>query len=599
MRFFFRVRRGWPTIGLALAAGLVVADCLFVAGPYLIHFHMKSLWPLILSAVAMYVGLFVALDLAVQWLGPDRARRSGWLRGGILLTVALALVVASGEARSIPLLGLAAVFAVLTLGRPTWPIAALAAVLALQPLFEPPLVSERAPRADAPRPPEDDRPPSFLVVVLDTLRADHTSAYGYERNTTPNLARLASRGIRFDDAYATGCWSLPSHASLFTGLIASRHGAHNEHLALEGDHPTLAEILTRHGYQTASFTGNPWIGDGTGMARGFQLNHESWRTGWLDLMLLANRVYIGLLAPDGDKGGADTVEALERWLAERDPERPYFAFVNVFEAHAPYQRVPRRFRRRFARPDLSLRALEAVGMRVHAATQHGSRLSAEDAATGLDLLDGAAAAADDVLGRILDLVGDEAIVAVMADHGELFGEHALFGHSNTLYEPLVRVPMVLAGKDLPAGRAVEATVSLADVMPTLLALADIQPPPALDGIDLGPLLAGDASPDARRVRAEQFRSPDGRSWRRHRPGEAVYLLARKQAVVGGGLKRIVAEDGSDVGYDLHADPAEERPFPGRGTRLSAWVPEPDPESQPVPLDALPRKMLQVLGYLQQ
>jgi hypothetical protein len=298
MRFFFRVPRGWPNVGLVLAAGLLVGDCLFVVGPYVSHFHMGSLWPLLRSAVVMYLGLFVALDLALQWLGPEPARRSGWLRGGLLgwlrggllLTVALALSVASGEARSIPLLGLAALFAVLALGRFTWPIACVVAVIALHPVLEPPPASDVTPLAELPLRPEGGTPPSFVIVILDTVRADRTSAYGYERDTTPHLSGLAARGVRFDSAYATGCWSLPSHASLFTGLTASRHGAHNEHLALEDHHPTLAETLARHGYQTASFTANPWIGDGTGMARGFQHNHESWRSSWLDLMLLANRV---------------------------------------------------------------------------------------------------------------------------------------------------------------------------------------------------------------------------------------------------------------------------------------------------------------------
>jgi arylsulfatase A-like enzyme len=598
MRFFFRIPSGWPTVGLALAAGLLVGDCLFVVGPYVSNFHMGSLWPLLRSALAMYVGLFVALDLALQWLGPEPARRSGWLRGGVLLAVALALCVASGEARSIPLLGLAAGFAVLTLGRCTWPIAALGAAIAMHPVFEPPPNSEAPPLAEVRLRADGTTPPSFLVVVLDTVRADRTSAYGYERDTTPNLAGLAARGVRFENAYATGCWSLPSHASLFTGLSASRHGAHNEHLALDARHSTLAEILARHGYQTANFTGNPWIGDGTGMARGFQHNHESWRSSWLDLMLLAKRVYGGLAAPDGDKGGSDTVSALELWLAERDPTRPYLVFVNIFEAHAPYQRVPRRFRRRFSRSGHSLRSLEAIGMRVLTATQNGNPLSEEDVVAGSDLLDGAVAAADAVLGQVLELVGEEPIVAVMADHGELFGEHTLFGHSNTLYEPLVRIPMVLAGEGLPAGLVVRETVSLLDIMPTLLAVADIPPPTAIDGIDLGALVGGGARLDTRPVAAEQFRPPEAHGWRRQRPGEIEHLLARKQAVIAGGIKRIIAEDGSDAGYDLRTDPGEERPFAGSGTRLPARVPVPEADRRPVALDAVPRKMLQVLGYLQ-
>jgi arylsulfatase A-like enzyme len=207
-----------------------------------------------------------------------------------------------------------------------------------------------------------------VVVVLDTVRADHTSAYGYQRDTTPNLARLSARGIRFERAYATGHWSLPSHASLFTGLLASRHGAHTEHLALDSHHPTLAEFLARHGYETANFTGNAWIGPGTGMTRGFERNHESWRSYHVDIMLLANRVYYALMAPDWDKGGAETVAGIRRWFSERDTTRPYFLFVNFYEPHGPYQHVPRVFRRRFTDADLSLHALEAIGNRVMTAT---------------------------------------------------------------------------------------------------------------------------------------------------------------------------------------------------------------------------------------
>lgn len=598
MKFFLSLPAGWPLVGLALAAGFLVGDCLFVVGPYVSSLHSGRLWPLMLSALGMYVAFFVAFDLALQWPGRWRTRGSAWLRGAIMLVAALVLTLASGEARSIPLLGMAALFAVLVLGRYTWAIAGVVAVVALLPTLEPkPPSLAVEPPAEAPARVPEAAQPSFLVVVLDTLRADHTSAYGYERDTTPNLARLASRGVRFENAYATGCWSLPSHASLFTGLYSSRHGAHNEHLALEARHPTLAETLARNGYQTASFTGNPWIGDGTGMSRGFQQNHESWRGTWLDLMLLARRVFIGLATPDGDKGGAETVAALRRWLAERDRSRPYFAFVNIFEAHGPYQRVPARFRRRFTRTGLSLRELEAAGNRVHTATQNGNPLSAEDAATGLDLLDGAAAAADDVLGRVLALVEEETVVVVVADHGELFGEHTLFGHSNTLYEPLLRIPMVLAGRGLPSGRVVRETVSLTDIMPTLLTMTDLQSP-GLDGVDLLPLLRGDVHSGERQVFAEQYRPAGAHGWRRQRPSEFESLFARKQAAIGAERKRIVSEDGSDSGYDLRTDPHEEHPFAGPETELVARVPEPDSSRPAVDMDAVPRKMLEVLGYLQ-
>jgi arylsulfatase A-like enzyme len=597
VRFFFRLRRGWPTVGLALAAGLLIADCLFVVGPYMAQFNVTSLWQLLIGALGLYLLLCVGLDFVVQLLAP--ARSSIWIRGGTILAVAVGLTMAGGEARSLPLLAVAGLFAALVLGRFSWPLAAVAAAIALYPAVKSPWPlegsRESAPLHAATAPQVG---PSFVVVVLDTVRADHTSAYGYSRDTTPNLARLSARGVRFERAYATGHWSLPSHASLFTGLLASRHGAHTEHLALALHHPTLAELLARHGYETANFTGNAWIGPGIGMTRGFQRNHESWRSYHVDIMLLGKRIYRALMAPDWDKGGAESVTGIRRWLAERDTTRPYLLFVNLYEPHGPYQHVPRAFRRRFTDPDLSLRALEAIGNRVMTATQNGNRLSAEDAAAGLDLLDGAIAASDAMLGEILELVGDDPVVVALSDHGELFGEHALFGHSNTLYEPLIRIPMVIAGRGISSGVVAEEVVSLVDVMPTLLALAGIQAPP-VDGIDLRPLLHEGGRLERRRVRAEQF-SPDtlAHGWTHHRPDEVEYLHARKQAVVSRDLKRIIAADGSDSGYDLRTDPGEERPFPGQETHLSAWVPEPEEGRAPPALDPVQSKMLEVLGYLQ-
>jgi arylsulfatase A-like enzyme len=598
MRFFLPQHRGWPGVGVALALGFLVGDCLFVVSSYMEPFGSGSFWPLLAGGLGLYLLMGVGLDLAVQALAPGRARASIWVRGAVVLMVALALSLAAHEVRSLPLLAVAALFAVLALGRYTWPIAALATGIAIYPAVQaaPTLESDRS-DASGGAAPALAHGPSFLVVVLDTVRADHTSAYGYHRKTTPNLTRLSARGVRFERAYSTGHWSLPSHASLFTGLLASRHGAHNEHLALDGQHPTLAEILADHGYETANFTGSPWIGPGTGMSRGFQHSRQVWQRPMFDSFLLANRVYSALAAPDRDKGGADTVAGIRNWLAQRDPARPYFLFVNVFEAHAPYQQVPREFRRRFVPEDLSLRDLESIGTRVTTATQNGNRLAGADIAIGRDMLDGAIAAADAVLGGILELVEEEVICVVVSDHGELFGEHTLFGHSNTLYEPLIRVPMVMAGGSLPAGLVVQELVSLVDVMPTLLGLAGIREP-EVDGIDLRGVLAEPGRARGREVRAEQFRPTGAYGWRRQRPGEADYLLARKQAVVERGMKRIISEDGSDSGFDLSADPREERPFPGTQTNLAAAVPDPEAGEAAPAIDPFRQKALQLLGYMQ-
>ena len=106
----------------------------------------------------------------------------------------------------------------------------------------------------------DDRP-NLVLIVLDTARVDHTSVYGYEKTTTPFLERFAAEGTRFDRAYSTSCWTLPAHASMFTGQLPGVHGANNVNKRLVADTPLLADLLTRSGYQTVGFSRNPWISD--------------------------------------------------------------------------------------------------------------------------------------------------------------------------------------------------------------------------------------------------------------------------------------------------------------------------------------------------
>jgi arylsulfatase A-like enzyme len=599
MRYFLSVRRRWPSIGLALAVGLLVGDCLFVVGPYMQGFKTGSLEPLLLGALGMYAAFTIGIDLVLQFLGPTRVGNSFLARIAVISLAGAGLVVAAAEVRSLALIVVAAVFAVLVLGRFAWPLALIIAGFAFYPIVKVPAPSLGAPSgaivAETDLAPESR--PSFVIVVLDTVRADHTSAYGYHRDTTPNLSRLAARGTRFERAYATSNWSLPSHASLFTGLYSSRHGAHAEHLQLDEQHPTLAVALAEHGYETACFSSNAWVAPGTGMTRGFQVYQESWRRTHVDFLLLAKRIYFALLAPDRDKGGADLVSGVRRWMAERDTERPYLLFVNLFEAHGPYQHVPRAFRSRFADSNLSLRGMETIGTRIMTATQNGNLLSAEDAEVGVDLLDGAIAAVDAELGEILGIVGDAPIVVVVADHGELYGEHTLYGHSNTLYEPLIRVPMVMAGGVIPEGLVVGRLVSLVDIMPTLLAAAGIDSPD-IDGVNLGPLLGEPNAVNGRSVRAEHFIPLKPSGWRRNRKDQAEYLLARKEAVVSGSSKRIVSGEGSDIGFDLERDPNELYPFPGHQTELDARVPEPQALQTAAAIDPLQRAVLEALGYLQ-
>jgi len=343
---------------------------------------------------------------------------------------------------------------------------------------------------------EDGRPlppagsPNVLLIVLDTVRADHLSVYGYPLPTTPFLERLAGRGLRFDQARAAAPWTLASHASMFTGRWPHELGI-KWSCPLRDDVPTLAEHLGSLGYATAGFAGNTdYCAYDSGLGRGFthyrdyvldklnaartaQLVKESLQTiGKLGRSLpIPGRTLLTLL--HGERKSAPVVnrEFLD-WLSRRrQPRRPFFAFLNYVDAHAPYLVPPGGSYRLGSAPltDADLRFLvegwaQADKRRIPLA----ARLLAFDA------YDNCLAYLDERLGELIDDlerqgVLEETLVIVTADHGEGLGEHGLFDHGESLYRPEIRVPLLIV---VPADRgispgAVTEFVSLRDIATTI------------------------------------------------------------------------------------------------------------------------------------
>lgn len=590
-----RPRLGFPGVGLGLAAGLVLAECGLMVRSFMNTFGAGGIALDLAQSFLIYAVPAVALDLLAQALAPPRLRRGVLLRGAPIVVLAFAAVhtCAMVSTLAYAIVPVAVLWALATRSRWTLPLALVTALWALRPAWPAPQLSRARPN------PVVARGPSIAVVVLDTVRRDHCSTYGYARDTTPNLSALAARGVRFDRAYTSSCWSIPTHASLFTGLLSSQHGADMESFRLGRAHPTLATLFSARGYETAGFSANPYIAQGTGFSQGFSHFEEAWRPATLGRLLVAKQLWRRLARPEVDKGGAAVVAGVERWLETRDKERPYFLFVNFMEAHAPYQDAPRRFQRAWLDPALGARAIEQLGALTHEAQWTGARIEASALPASLDLLDGATAAADFYLGEVVKALGEDVIVVALSDHGELVGEHSLFGHMTGLYEPLVRVPLVLAGPGLPRGEAVPSLVSVMDLYPTLIHLAGFAAP-ASGGVDLAGLISGsDGPPAPRLVHAEHFRTLTAtQDWYLHRSAEELRSIrARRAATVGEGVKRVVAEDGTDFGYDLASDAGEERPFAGAATGLPAAVPgyAGAPVAAPE-LDAAQIEALKALGY---
>ena len=334
--------------------------------------------------------------------------------------------------------------------------------------------------------------PNVLVIVMDTLRADHVSAYGYTRPTSPNFDRLAQQGVLFENAVSTTSWSLPSHVSLLTGRYQFEHGIGNVQPAPWlgwgrqglGGLPTFGERMEQRGYRTGAFSANrTYFTTSLGFGRGFQ-HFEDYFHSPADMFIRTlygrefariylNRTdrskvkralrYLGMnsmLDKDsegsGNYGGAQGVRKradvvnreLLQWIDRgensRDKTRPFFAFLNYFDVHYPYGVPPT-----YPRPEWD----------------HGSRIDEYDASVKY---------ADDALGRLLQALDQRGLtkntlVIVTSDHGESLGQHGLTYHGQALYRELIHVPLVMWYQGhLPAGVKVQTPVTNAAVPATIM-----------------------------------------------------------------------------------------------------------------------------------
>ncbi|QDU66036.1 sulfatase [Engelhardtia mirabilis] len=320
--------------------------------------------------------------------------------------------------------------------------------------------------------------PNVVLIVVDTLRADHVGAYGHDRPTTPRIDRLAARGTLFEQTYATSSWTWPSTASIFTGRTSAAHGVTSSLSSyLHGELETLAEALAFGGLRTAAFAGNPLIVPQQNFDQGF----ETFRHTTAGEMLDAD-----VLVP----------EAME-WVGAHAGSR-FFLYLHLVDPHEPHEWLPRAEqlfpgqKPRGYPPGgmVSLRARALRGASTFDA-EGNSRLAAaispEQLAWALTTYDRAIWTADRWIGDLLDRLGelgltDSTLVAVTSDHGEEFLDHGALLHGHTLYEEVVRVPLVIAGPGVGSGRRLPEPVSNRDLAATLCDLAGV--PFGGDGVDL-------------------------------------------------------------------------------------------------------------------
>ncbi len=350
--------------------------------------------------------------------------------------------------------------------------------------------------------PPTSHAPNVLLLILDTVRASSLSLYGSPVPTTPYLEELGRRGVVFDWAISPAPWTLPSHASMFTGRWPSELRA--DWLSPLGqDDITLAEVLAAHGYRTGGFTANlQATAAETGLAQGFA--HYDDYPLRLDVMLrstaigfqLFNRFILWRLGEQkvARKPASLMRSAFLRWVGDGRSEAPFFAFVNLFDAHVPYDPAPAFLGRFGPVTDHSRRLRGGRG-------SEGGRLARDTTwiAERRWRYEEAIATIDAEIRTMLDTLQsrgllENTLIVVTADHGELFGEHGLFGHGHSLYLDEIRVPLLIVPpRGLPQGRRIEQPVSLRDVARTITDVVGIDGA-QLDGVSLRPFWES-ASPE--------------------------------------------------------------------------------------------------------
>ena len=395
-----------------------------------------------------------------------------------------------------------------------------------------------------PAKPPDPARPDIVLVVVDTLRADHLGAYGYKPPTSPQIDTLASRGVIFASAWGAAPWTLPSVMSIATGRTPSSHRVENDGLRLPSDIPTLSQVLKERGYATGGFVSHIYVTAPYGFERGFERFEDFGltRPGYR----LESR-----FEPPADRV---TDTALD-WL-RRQGGRPVFLMVHYFDPHWPYE-PPEATRALF--PAEYHGALDATWDSLSRFQDPAVPLPDDYRAFLLARYDGEIRFVDAQIGRLVEGIekagrSGRAWVVVTADHGEEFKDHGSIGHGRQMYEEVLHVPLVIVpprgaltgapdnGADQrPAGHRVTTPVSGIDLLPTFAAIAGAAAPAGVEGRSLLPLLRGALGGEDRPVISETVR-----------------LNAYRRAVREGDLKLIhVMDESRSELYDLAADPLEQ------------------------------------------
>lgn len=421
-------------------------------------------------------------------------------------------------------------------------------------------------KAVAALPPAKRNSPNVILITLDTVRAESLSLYGYNRRTSPELDRLARSGAVFDNAIAPAPWTLPTHASIFTGRYAKDLNF-SWTTPLDGTYRTLAEELTSNGYETAGFVANlEYCLREVGLARGM-IRYEDFPITPGQVILsgalgreLANSTLV--------RRGLDYHETLNRktsedlnddflnWLAKRDTQRPFFAFLNYYDAHEPLL-PPEPFDGMFG-PTKPTVPFEY--------DTNGVTLTDRKNWTGAEVerfrnaYDSSIAYQDHYLGELFERLRklgflENTLVIITSDHGESIGEHGIIGHGNSLYYETLHVPLLfIFPSRIPKGTRIDETVSLRALPSTILEMVGDKDNESFGDGSLYPLIMGgawDSDVSERYAMSEIREIPWIEVWLPAHEGKMYSLVDEKYQYILNG-------DGTEEFFDIEIDPNERK-----------------------------------------
>ena len=387
---------------------------------------------------------------------------------------------------------------------------------------------------------------NVIIIVLDTVRQDHLSLYGYDRDTSPNLKKLAKDSTVFYNAYSNSSWTIPSHASLFTGLFPIVHQTTQEDWKLNGRLKTLAEVLSDNGYETLGIIGNAMLRKGTGFNRGFSRYYETWKAPYKIIDEKGKKI---------EKHPALSI--FKKVLDVRDNKKPFFTFINLMEPHSPYN-SSHQFYNRFI-SDRTTKIEDNMWRLYFAGRKSFSKAEIKHLN---ELYDAELLYVDYLLGEMIDYLKkedlwDNTVFIVTADHGENISDHNMMDHVFSLYESTIKIPLIVHYPKLfsPDSRDY-SPVQLTDIFPTILKITGI-------GTDKYPSNGKSLIERGKKERVlfSEYYYPkqalkalgDGRE----APSLARYKR-RIRSVILNKIKFIWGSDGMHELYDLSKDPQESK-----------------------------------------